>query len=88
MELISTILNHPNYKNKNNSGNIVTQIWNISLSRFFIVSNTYFIANIVETNRKPRKKTSGTELSFNAAYFFSTQQYLVILPLLSILHRL
>lgn len=50
MELISTILNHPNYKNKNknNSGNIVTQIWNISLSRFFIVSNTYFIPNIVD----------------------------------------
>lgn len=42
----------------------------------------------LSVNRKPRKKTSGTELSFNAAYFFSTQQYLVILPLLSILHRL
>lgn len=48
MELISTILNHPNYKNKNNSGNIVTQIWNISSSRFFIVSNTYFFPNIVD----------------------------------------
>lgn len=50
MELISTIsiTSQPNYKNKNNSGNIVTQIWNISSSRFFIVSNTYFIPNIVD----------------------------------------
>ncbi len=56
MELISTILNHPNYKNKNNSGNIVTQIWNISSSRFFIVSNTNLIPNIVDKVKITKNK--------------------------------